>query len=83
MSQVFAGALPQFRAPPPLSLSKLFLIMGDLLCRPTYFWFTGAISERSMDRCLQVCNDKIQKDGIMGEFRWIPPHLWNRLKQND
>ena len=33
--------------------------MGDLLCRLTYFRYTGAISERNMDRRLRVCNDEI------------------------
>jgi len=38
--------------------------MGHLLCRLTYFRYTGAISEQNMDRCLWVCNDEIGGNGI-------------------
>ena len=31
-----------------------------LLCRLTYFQYTGAISEWNTDKCLQVCNDEIR-----------------------
>jgi hypothetical protein len=51
--------------------------MGDLLCRLTYFQYTDAISERNMDRRLQVCNDEISGNGsfvvgdeIVGSGQW-------------
>jgi hypothetical protein len=37
--------------------------MGDFLCRLTYFRYTGAISERNMDRRLRVGNDEISENG--------------------
>ena len=41
--------------------------MGDLLCRLTYFWYTGAILEQNMDRCLWVCGDEINGNAF-GRF---------------
>ena len=61
----FAGALPNLRALPPLGLRNFFLlIMGDLLCRPTYFQYTGAILEWNINGCLQAVMMRLVRIGL-------------------
>jgi hypothetical protein len=43
--------------------------MGDLLCRLTYFRYTGAISERNMDRRLRVRGCQLVS---AGQWRTLP-----------